>query len=264
MRKLLAALLLITGPLLEAVPSQAADLAQQYRISLGSAFAVPATVILCPSSDGSFTTVACNFSGGGTGGSVTQGTVPWVTADQNLANAYIANAGTAPAGVIVQGGIYNTTEPTLTTGTVGREEVDVNGNTLINIKGGLGAGYGAPLFTSPEPAPAPNSANFPNVGQNTTAASSLVLKASAGALYSISISDPTAAGFLMVFNSATVPADGTVTPVECLPVSINGYAALTYNPYGEWFTTGISVALSSTGCFTKTTVPTGLIHGQYK
>lgn len=58
----------------------AADINQQYRVSLGGvSLNVPSVVILCPSSDGSFTPIACDFSGGGSGGSVTQGTVPWVT-----------------------------------------------------------------------------------------------------------------------------------------------------------------------------------------
>jgi hypothetical protein len=89
-----------------------------------------------------------------------------------------------------------------------------------------------------------------------------VLKASAGNLYSVYVTTGAVAGFLMVFNSTTVPADGAVTPIECQPAPANGIASLTFNPGPvESYSTGISVAFSTTGCFTKTASATAFFHG---
>lgn len=97
---------------------------------------------------------------------------------------------------------------------------------------------------------------------SAAAEASHVLKASAGVLIAVYISNPSASGFLMVFNSITVPGDGAVTPVHCLPVSASNVAFINFAPGpGELYGTGISVALSSTGCFTKNTSPTAFFHG---
>lgn len=117
-----------------------------------------------------------------------------------------------------------------------------------------------PLPTSPAPSSA---AGFGITAVVSAAAeASHVLKASAGNLYGIYVANPSASGFLMVFNSTAVPSDGAVTPIECVPVSASNVAFVNYLPGPpEVFSTGISVALSSTGCFTKTTSPTGFFHG---
>jgi len=102
-------------------------------------------------------------------------------------------------------------------------------------------------------------------------ATGLVLKASPGSLISI-YATCTAACIVMVFNSATVPADAATTAgtapgnlQECIPITAaNGLASINYapGPY-EQFSTGISVAIStSTFCGTKTTgASVGFIHG---
>lgn len=88
------------------------------------------------------------------------------------------------------------------------------------------------------------------------AANNLVLKASAGNLYSAYATNLTAtAGFLMVLNATSAPADGAVAPLECVPLPANGTAVINYNsgPPGV-FSTGITAVVSSaTTCFTKTT-----------
>lgn len=92
-----------------------------------------------------------------------------------------------------------------------------------------------------------------------------VLKASAGNLYSVYATNLTAtAGFLVVLNATTSPADGAITPLACVPLAANGVASINFNPgpvsrYG----TGITAVLTSANtCFTKTTgVITGFISG---
>lgn len=96
---------------------------------------------------------------------------------------------------------------------------------------------------------------------SASAESSHVIKAGPGFLFSVYASNPSGTGFLMVFNSTTVPGDGAVTPIECIPVSIGNVGYINYMPGPPGlFLTGISVAFSSTGCFTKTTSPTVFFH----
>ncbi len=66
----------------------------------------------------------------------------------------------------------------------------------------------------------------------------------------------------MLFNSKTVPADGAVTPVECIQVQANTTIAANWAPQPpEWFSLGIVAVFSTTGCFTKTESATAFLHG---
>jgi hypothetical protein len=96
----------------------------------------------------------------------------------------------------------------------------------------------------------------------TVAASGIVAKASAGNLYDFNITVGASAGFLMIFNSTTVPADGTVTPAFVIPLAANAGLAYTF-PYPKRFSTGISLAFSTTGPFTKTASVTAFIGGSF-
>ena len=102
-----------------------------------------------------------------------------------------------------------------------------------------------------------------------TAAASGVLKASSGNLFTVSADAVTATTDLklLLFNSATLPADGAVTPYKCISFKGDGTQAsltLSWAPNALAFSTGMSAAVSSaTACTTKTT--TGLtptISGQ--
>lgn len=95
----------------------------------------------------------------------------------------------------------------------------------------------------------------------SAAASSLVLKSSAGSLSSLSVTLGATAGYVMVFNATSAPADGAVTPVYCWQVPANGSLALAW-PNPAVFSTGIIAVFSSTGCFTKTASATAFIAGQ--
>lgn len=96
---------------------------------------------------------------------------------------------------------------------------------------------------------------------STAAEGSRVLKASKGCLLSLYVYNSGAAAFLMVFNSITVPADGAVTPIECIPVGSASYQFLNFAPQPpEYYSTGISAAISTTGCFTKTVGSGAFFH----
>jgi hypothetical protein len=52
--------------------------------------------------------------------------------------------------------------------------------------------------------------------------------------------------YLMVFDSATLPADGTVPLFTAVPVATDDTTAISLDPYGLPFTEGIVAALSTT------------------
>lgn len=95
-----------------------------------------------------------------------------------------------------------------------------------------------------------------------------VLKAGAGNLYSVYATNLTnTAGFLVVVNATSAPADGAITPLDCVPLAGSGNAAISYNPGPpKVYSTGITaVVTSATTCFTKTTgVITAFISGSAK
>jgi hypothetical protein len=97
---------------------------------------------------------------------------------------------------------------------------------------------------------------------SAAAEGSHILKASPGCLLSLYVYNSGAAAFLMVFNSKTVPADGAgQTPIECVPVAAASYNFINFAPLPpEWFSTGISAAISTTGCFTKTVGSGAFFH----
>jgi len=141
---------------------------------------------------------------------------------------------------------------------------DKNGDNSLathNVPEVAGAAVSAsnPLPTAPAPSSASSAGIAPT--PSPSVGSNLVLKASAGNLYSITLSNASAGGFLMIFNLASAPADGAVTPAYCWPLNGGGFGSFGF-VYPAYFSTGITAVLSSTGCFTKTTGPTGFFVGQ--
>lgn len=83
-----------------------------------------------------------------------------------------------------------------------------------------------------------------------TAQSSLVLKASPGNFYGANATS-TAAGYLMLFDATSAPADGTVTPKKVWAVAANGSCSIAFD-LPLVMAVGITLVFSSTGPFTKT------------
>lgn len=98
---------------------------------------------------------------------------------------------------------------------------------------------------------------------SAAAEGSHVLKSGAGNLYSLYVSTGAAAGYLMTFNATSAPADGAVTPVECIAVPANSTASA-FNGSGppDAYSTGITAVFSTTGCFTKTVSATAFFKGR--
>jgi hypothetical protein len=95
-----------------------------------------------------------------------------------------------------------------------------------------------------------------------------VLKNTAGNLFEAQVTTGASAGNFMLFDSATVPADGAVTPIKCVVVPANSTATLTYKPIPLSFVNGMSAVFSTpagaAGCFTKTASATAFIQGDTK
>lgn len=101
---------------------------------------------------------------------------------------------------------------------------------------------------------------------STAAANNLVLKASAGNLYDLTVTIGATSGYLMLFDATSLPSDGAVTPVHCYPVTSNGTnggVSLSW-PTPKRFATGITAGFSTTGCFTLTASATANFFGGYQ
>lgn len=88
-----------------------------------------------------------------------------------------------------------------------------------------------------------------------------VIKASAGNLYGFNVVSGASAGYVMVLNSTTVPADGAVTPARCIPLAANTGIDINLRGQPARFSTGITIVFSTTGCYTKTASATAFIAG---
>ncbi len=96
-----------------------------------------------------------------------------------------------------------------------------------------------------------------------SAEASKVFKASAGNLYAYQVTTGATAGYVMIFDAASAPVDGAVTPKKCVAVAANSTVGVTNDP-PEAYATGITAVFSTTGCFTKTASATAMFSGDVK
>lgn len=113
-------------------------------------------------------------------------------------------------------------------------------------------------------ATAPSTAATAGTSGNATtvAAGSLILKASAGNLYSFNAVSGASAGYLLVYDSATVPADGATTPRRAYVMAANSSIDISL-PIPDRFATGIVLVFSTTGPFLKTISATAFLAGEF-
>lgn len=143
---------------------------------------------------------------------------------------------------------------------------DVNGNicTAAAAGGSTTANQGT-AGSSPWPVlNYPSSAAAAGIAEiaSTAAESNHVLKASAGNLYSVTVTIGATSGYLMVFNAMSAPADGAVTPAYCVALpATNTSLAVNWSMPAN-YSTGITAVFSSTGCFTKTASATAAFFAQ--
>ncbi|MGH7059016.1 MAG: hypothetical protein ACREFH_01415 [Stellaceae bacterium] len=91
---------------------------------------------------------------------------------------------------------------------------------------------------------------------------SRLIKSGPGNLYSLYVTTGSTAGFVMTFNAAAAPADGPVTPVECVVAPINSTISINFSGPPDIYTRGIVAVFSTTGCFTKTASPTAFFKAR--
>jgi hypothetical protein len=89
----------------------------------------------------------------------------------------------------------------------------------------------------------------------------VVLKTVGARLYGVNVVSGASAGYVMIFDAPAVPADGAVVPAYCLPLAANTGLDASFRAAPINFVTGISVAFSTTGCYTKTASATAYIAG---
>ena len=93
--------------------------------------------------------------------------------------------------------------------------------------------------------------------KTTALGTNLVMKTGAATLYSVYASNLTggSTGFLQVFNAASAPADGAVTPDICVPFSTGGVASANFQglPPASFSTGAVAVVSSDPSCFVKNT-----------
>lgn len=185
---------------------------------------------------------------------------------------------TATNGVLL-GGQYDSTQKTLTNGQQAAISASARGAIIVapgaenfavqaaqsgtwTIQPGNTANT-TPWLVTPSPSAASGAAVAP-VSASALAANT-VIKASAGNLYSFEVSaDSTLYGaiwYIMIYNATSAPVDGAVTPVKCyiMPANVYQYAGAFPTPIS--FSTGITIGVSTTGCFTKTASTHAFISG---
>lgn len=107
---------------------------------------------------------------------------------------------------------------------------------------------------------------------STVASSALaanqVVNAAATNLYAFEVAaDSTlsaAAWWIMIYNATSAPGDGAVTPAKCyaMPLGTTSFSAAWPKPVR--FSTGVTIGVSTTGCFTKTASTHAFISADYK
>lgn len=102
--------------------------------------------------------------------------------------------------------------------------------------------------------------------QNSTSAESChTIKSGSGTLYNLTTSIGATSGWVLVFDTASAPSDGAVTPLWWWPVSSNGsqggMSAAWAPGTGLSFSTGLVACFSTTGPFTKTASATAAFSG---
>ena len=135
-----------------------------------------------------------------------------------------------------------------------------NLNRQRDIIGAVSAGTGT-AATALAPTSAAGGAIVPVV--SAAAEASHVLKAAAGNFYSLTVTTGASAGYLMIDNATSAPADGAVTPIMC--VSVPASSTVTIGNPGEpptRYGIGMVAVFSTTGCFAQTASATAFFSAK--
>ena len=67
------------------------------------------------------------------------------------------------------------------------------------------------------------------------------------------------AGYVLIYDAVSAPADGAVAPARCLSLAANTGIEINWRAAPIWFRNGVIVVFSTTGCFTQTSSATAFI-----
>lgn len=197
------------------------------------------------------------------------------TSGQECSAATVTPSGTQDVNLTGINGTAPVTGSGTATGAL-RVELPTNGTGVIATVGtvtnpvGVKGADGSAISSAANPVnvvQSPTTVQGLTPGQLGSAATNLVLKASAGNLVNASVTIGALSGYLMLFNATSLPGDGAVTPVFCLPIvsnGTNGGASIAWPLPGKFFSTGITAGFSTTGCFTLTASSAAFISGDVK
>lgn len=103
---------------------------------------------------------------------------------------------------------------------------------------------------------------------STALAANQVVKGAPGVLYSFEVSaDATlsaAAWWIMIYDATAAPVDGAVTPKKCYAQPSGAVSASYAFTRPVQFGVGITIGVSTTGCFTKTASVHAFISGDFQ
>lgn len=117
-------------------------------------------------------------------------------------------------------------------------------------------------YTSASPLPVLASASPIQSQVTPVAGSSVVLRSTPATFYGANITTGASAGYVMLFDLAALPANGTVTPTKVWAVAANSTLEVGYYPNGLTMLQGAVLAFSTTGPFTLTASATAFISGE--
>lgn len=127
------------------------------------------------------------------------------------------------------------------------------------INGALTTGAGTQAVAmAPSTAAAAAIAPVPS----TIAEGSRVFKSGAGNAFTWRVTTGIVGGYVLIFDATSAPADGVVTPIDCVAVAANSTVGSNMDTLPDRFTTGYTIVFSSTGCFTKTISATAFIRAK--
>jgi hypothetical protein len=98
---------------------------------------------------------------------------------------------------------------------------------------------------------------FTRNASNAAVASSYV--AAQSFVSGINVVSGASAGYVLIYDAVSAPADGVVTPARCLPLAANTGIEINWRAAPIWFRNGVIVVFSTTGCFTQTSSATAFI-----
>lgn len=239
--------------------------------NLASGTPTPNSFVLLSATDAD--TLALQISGTFVGTVVVQGSIDgqnWLTLSSliNIAGGASVASLTAPA--IVQADVaglsyVRITASAYTSGTI-NVSASLSDNTgVVGVDGAVVLGTGSNSIGTVS---TPSGSAISVV--STAGLNSSVQKASAGNLFEITVSNPTATpAYVKLYNKATAPTVGTDVPVMTIPVAATaagvGTVSIPFGNIGKRFTAGIGVAITGAAAAADTTnaVAGVQVHGSY-